>query len=98
MERHRFPGPLRPSTVVVTQGAQGPGNELASKSGARTKLTHKQIQLALKSAGFYDGAVDGKLGAQTKAAIKQFQKANGLKVDGKVGKETRSILSMYVVK
>ncbi len=55
-----------------------------------------QIQLALKSAGFNPGPIDGKLGPQTQTAIKNFQKANNLKVDGKVGHNTWKILRKYL--
>jgi hypothetical protein len=51
-----------------------------------------KIQEALKTSGFYKGEVDGMTGPQTKAAIKQFQVANGLKPDGIVGKQTRAAL------
>lgn len=56
----------------------------------------KQIQTALKNAGFYRGPVDGKMGSKTKAAVISFQKANGLKADGVVGKQTWLKLSRYV--
>ncbi|HTZ11516.1 MAG TPA: peptidoglycan-binding domain-containing protein, partial [Candidatus Margulisiibacteriota bacterium] len=52
------------------------------------KPTGKDIQSALKNAGFYAGEVDGKIGPKTKAAIEAFQKANNLKPDGKVGPKT----------
>jgi len=57
-----------------------------------SKVTPKSIQTALKNAGFYSGAIDGKIGRKTKEAIKEFQKANGLKADGIVGKQTWSKL------
>jgi len=56
------------------------------------KLSTKQIQTALKRAGFYRGLVDGKMGPATTEAIKALQKANGLKADGVVGRKTRTIL------
>ena len=40
--------------------------------------------------------VDGTYGSATQAAIKKFQKANGLKVDGKVGKMTWIKLTPYI--
>lgn len=52
------------------------------------KFTLKQVQTALKNAGYYKGTVDGKTGKNTKKAIKAFQKDNGLKADGVVGKKT----------
>jgi hypothetical protein len=60
------------------------------------KPTVKEIQLALKNAGFYAGEVDGKIGPKTKAAIEEFQKANNLKPDGKVGPKTWVSLSKHL--
>jgi peptidoglycan hydrolase-like protein with peptidoglycan-binding domain len=45
----------------------------------------KQLQSALKDLGYDVGAVDGKFGAQTERAVKAFQKAQGIAVDGVVG-------------
>ncbi|MCX5686982.1 MAG: peptidoglycan-binding domain-containing protein [Candidatus Omnitrophica bacterium] len=55
----------------------------------------KEIQVCLKNAGFYKGEVDGVKGKGTKRAIKEFQTANGLKSDGKVGPKTWELLSKY---
>ena len=55
----------------------------------------KKIQEALKNAGFYQGNIDGKLGKQSRQAIRDFQKANNLEVDGKVGKNTWELLKEY---
>ena len=60
------------------------------------KLTNKQIQKALKNAGYYDGNIDGKMGRKTRAAIKEFQKSNDLKADGVVGKNTKEKLLKYL--
>ena len=50
--------------------------------------TVKTYQKDLKRLGFYTGAIDGLPGRQTIAAVKAFQKANGLVADGKYGKMT----------
>ena len=55
---------------------------------AKSRPTNKQIQLALVNAGYNPGKVDGRMGKQTREAIKAFQKANNLPVNGKVGKQT----------
>lgn len=60
------------------------------------KPTDIEIQTALKSAGFYSGNIDGKIGPKSKKAIEDFQNANGLKVDGKVGAKTWEALSKYL--
>jgi len=62
------------------------------KSKGRTK----QIQAALKKAGFYKGEIDGKEGPQTKRAIKAFQKAKGLNPDGVVGLKTWGELNKFL--
>ena len=48
----------------------------------------RQIQIKLKSWGYYNGTVDGIFGTQTLNAVKNFQKKNGLKVDGIAGEKT----------
>ena len=62
------------------------------------KPTIKQIQTALKNAGFDPGTIDGKMGKATRNAIKEFQKTNGLTVDGQAGKKTWSVLEPYLNK
>lgn len=59
-------------------------------------VTPKRIQKALRNAGFYKGSIDGNIGVQTRQAIKEFQKANGLEADGIVGRRTWEKLSRYL--
>ena len=54
------------------------------------------IQKALKKAGYYNGAVDGKVGPGTRDAIAAFQKDNGLKADGVCGRGTWAKLKSYL--
>ncbi len=54
----------------------------------------KTLQTKLKNWGYYKGSVDGIFGAQTKEAVKYFQRKNGLKADGIVGKKTLAALGM----
>jgi peptidoglycan hydrolase-like protein with peptidoglycan-binding domain len=65
-------------------------------SSVSDKPGNREIQTALKNAGYYIGEIDGKIGRITKKAIEDFQEANGLGVDGKVGLKTWSILSKYL--
>lgn len=55
----------------------------------------KETQSALKNAGFYNGKIDGVKGKRTRKAIREFQKANGLKADGVVGAQTWELLGKY---
>lgn len=56
----------------------------------------KQIQTALKNAGFDPGSIDGRKGAKTDNAIKSFQAAYGIKVDGVVGRNTWKLLRRFL--
>ena len=51
-------------------------------------MTMKRLQMNLKFLGYYGGSIDGIKGSQTTQAIKDFQKANGLVVDGIAGQKT----------
>lgn len=55
-----------------------------------------EIQKALAEAGYYQGAIDGIIGAKTRAAIRSFQEENGLAVDGLVGPKTWEKLKAYL--
>jgi len=68
-------------------------------ANASTPLAEpKQIQTALKNAGYYQWTVDGKMGKKTRRAIREFQKANNLHVDGRVGNNTWLVLKEYLDK
>ncbi len=55
-------------------------------------VTVQQLQRALKAAGYEPGPIDGRLGRRTKDAVRSFQRAEGLKVDGVVGQKTWTAL------
>lgn len=75
-----FTTPTAVEAAVISQGQRGD--------------TVRTIQQKLKRWGYYKGAVDGIFGAQTKEAVKYFQRKNGLKVDGIVGKQTLKALGI----
>jgi len=52
-----------------------------------------QLQKDLNELGYYKGSVDGWFGPKTLEAVKSFQKAQGLKVDGLVGQKTKAALN-----
>ncbi len=53
-----------------------------------------QIQTKLKRWGYYNGNVDGIYGSQTLAAVKYFQRSNGLTVDGIAGTKTLNAMGI----
>ncbi len=59
-------------------------------------LSIREMQRALQQAGFDPGAIDGKLGKRTRAAIRAFQQAHGLAVDGRIGPQTVAKLQPYI--
>lgn len=69
-----------------------PQVELAEAALTATQV--KTVQTKLKRWGYYTGSVDGIFGTKTKAAVKSFQKKNGLVVDGIVGPKTAAALGM----
>lgn len=54
----------------------------------------RTIQDKLKRWGYFDSAVDGIYGSQTAAAVKSFQRKNGLTPDGVAGEATLKALGM----
>ncbi|MEA5569830.1 peptidoglycan-binding protein [Calothrix sp. UHCC 0171] len=55
-----------------------------------------KLQQRLKSLNFYAGAVDGKFGTNTKAAVIKFQQNNAVTVDGIVGYVTESAIQRAI--
>jgi hypothetical protein len=52
----------------------------------------RSVQLQLKSLGFYAGQIDSDYGPITARAVRAFQSAHSLKVDGVIGDRTWSVL------
>jgi len=52
----------------------------------------RPLQVMLDTLGFSPGALDGKIGAKTQAAIKEFQKSQGLPATGNANPSTREKL------
>ena len=89
------------TTLSSTTEEKYAAAKLSHPQGQEAATEHpkvKDVQLALKNAGYDPGTSDGKMGKKTRQAIKDFQKANGLDADGKIGKKTWSLLSPYLTK
>lgn len=57
-------------------------------SGERVYL----LQVLLRGAGYYYGALTGEYDEKTTAAVMDFQRCNGLEVDGKAGPKTQAVI------
>ena len=66
------------------------------KRGARGEDV-RQLQAKLREAGYDVGPIDGKFGPQTEAAVRAYQQANGLKVDGRAGEDTFRAMGMEYI-
>lgn len=64
----------------------------AAKGGNQEQV--KAAQQALKDKGHDPGEIDGLMGPKTTAALKDFQKAQGLKETGRLDKETMAKLEV----
>ena len=92
--------PIEPAVPVAGESVTAEGRPSEAKSSqasakSSSKASTREIQEALKNAGFYQGSVDGKMGPVTREAVKEFQRVHGLNDDGVVGKQTWAKLSPY---
>ncbi len=85
------------SGAVATKAQNNAGTTAVSNSnmnaGVKTKVKRgpvfrankeqiKQAQIMLKQRGFYSGEATGKLDAETRAGLKKYQEAEGMKATG----------------
>ena len=63
---------------------------------ANGEINIETVHVILLEAGFDPGKIDGKMGPKTKLALEEFQEANGLKSDGKIGQITFQKLIEYL--
>lgn len=62
---------------IVSAGVAVLATSRRGSSGSEVR----QIQEKLKRWGYYNGSIDGIYGSRTEAAVKKFQRANGLTAD-----------------
>jgi peptidoglycan hydrolase-like protein with peptidoglycan-binding domain len=78
--------------LVGTQAvfAHGPGRTGEHASAGDVE----QAQQKLRDAGYDPGAIDGRIGRQTRQAVKKFQQANDLETNGRLDRRTLSALGV----
>ena len=92
---------LKESLAKASQEKESTTRRASAKKAigeVKSRPTTKQIQMALANAGYDPGAIDGKKGRRTREAIRAFQRANNLSVDGRAGKRTWALLKEYLYK
>jgi len=89
--------PLEEGYVTAPKkAAASPATEGTHADILKVDVSGTELQKALKSAGVYDGKVDGKIGPRTKNAVIEFQRQHSLKADGVVGQKTWNELKQYL--
>ncbi len=73
-------GSMKDSTTRGSAGTAGKSEQV------------KAVQQALKDKGHDPGAVDGKMGPKTQAALRDFQSKEGLKASGRLDADTMAKL------
>lgn len=79
-------------TISLTVLSMASSSALALQTGNQGSQV-MALQQQLKAAGYYDGTITGFYGSQTQAAVRRFQQAKGIGVDGIAGPKTLSALS-----
>ncbi len=75
------------SATTTTKPSNTPSNN------PKNDAAIEQLQRELNSLGCNAGPIDGEIGPDTEAGIRQFQTAAGISVDGIVGSQTRAALA-----
>lgn len=79
--------------VSVTETPDLEAEAVVYKQGSTGSVV-STIQTKLKNWGYYTGSVDGIYGAKTTAAVKYFQRTNGLTADGIAGAKTLTAMGI----
>ena len=89
--------------AIAAAVARKGGSTVASTTGSVLKLNSQgtkvsQLQTDLKQLGYYYAEITGNFGEKTEAAVKDFQKKNGLSADGVAGANTLAAIAAAVEK
>jgi peptidoglycan hydrolase-like protein with peptidoglycan-binding domain len=79
--------------VVITVGLTTTAVAQSGTSADRRDSV-QAVQQALKDKGYDPGAVDGRMGPKTHAAVRDFQKKEGLRATGRVDRKTAEKLGV----
>jgi peptidoglycan hydrolase-like protein with peptidoglycan-binding domain len=96
--------PILTTASVIALGAglifagTAPANAWSHNASMHSRTTHmsraevRDVQQKLQADNLYSGKIDGKLGPQTRRAIADYQKQNGLRVTANLDRQTRDSL------
>jgi His-Xaa-Ser repeat protein HxsA len=84
------PSSILPQSPSIAPGVQ---EQLKGNTRAFQALVYR-VQVALFALGYYNSAIDGLVGRQTKAAIALYQQDHGLQVSGRIDDELLDALNI----
>ena len=89
------------NAIAAAVARKGGTSASSSSAGTALKLNSQgtkvsQLQTDLKQLGYYYAEITGNFGSKTEAAVKAFQKAKGLTVDGVAGTRTLDAIAAAV--
>jgi peptidoglycan hydrolase-like protein with peptidoglycan-binding domain len=82
----------------LTLAGTAPANAWSHHAAMHSRTTHisraeiRDVQVKLQADKFYNGKIDGMLGPQTRRALAEYQKQNGLRVTANLDRQTRDSL------
>lgn len=82
--------PAKPGATGATRPDAAEG-EPKGQAAAGDKQQVRVAQEALKDQGMYEGEVDGIMGPKTQAALREFQRQEGLQETGRLDQPTMSV-------
>lgn len=95
---------IKTGAIKTKDALEKAGNKIEDKAndvkdrmrhrGARHHQNVMAAQQALKDKGHDPGMIDGKMGPRTRAAVADYQKAEGLRQTGRLDDDTRDKLGM----
>lgn len=86
------PRQVETATFETRNNTQINSQVLSRTKGSRAEV--RILQTELNQRGYYFGPIDGIYGEQTESAVRQFQRANGLRADSVAGLETLQALDI----
>lgn len=70
------------------------GNRYESDGKDHQSSVEARVQERLAQDGYYHGAIDGVIGDGTRRAIRSYERANGLRVDGRIDDQLLSTMGL----
>ncbi len=88
-----FGGTSAPSGAAHTAPPPPPPVASETRDSSQSVGSITRVQGVLRAEGFYSGPTDGVWGPKTEASVRDYQRAHGLEVSGKLDAPTLSAMA-----